>query len=132
MHRNLGNHGLATKLEACTYNRNNTGSDVESVPMNTILLTRASFPHTVECSLSNSSYTPWTITRLVSLVTDTTPCFVSQSAMFINLKVHPLHIRGRIITLHQWDAQNYSTVSMGGPWPILLCNLHKCNEPSFS
>ena len=44
------------------------------LPMNTNLFTRASFPHSVEYSLSNSSYTPWTIILLESLVTDTTPC----------------------------------------------------------
>lgn len=58
-----------------------TGGDAQSVPMNTILLTRASFPHAVECSFSNSSYTPWTITRLVSLVTDTTPCLEGRVKM---------------------------------------------------
>ena len=42
--------------------------------MNTNLFTRASLPHSVEYSLSKSSYTPWTIILLVLLVTETTPC----------------------------------------------------------
>ena len=67
-------HGYSTILGfPCTPNTEEEMTFDLCLPMNTILFTRASLPQSVEYSLSKSSYTPWTIILLVSLVTDTTP-----------------------------------------------------------